>query len=234
MSLEKFLNIKAKTKKEIKEQKDWERLKPYIKQMKEEWKKKHAKELDILKEIYELRKNTDIFKDNIDELKPKLIEQGNLLKQLKQCNPHFYGYFCALIEATKDKLDYKEINFEEMFLEVDEEIKEIKERQKQEKRKKAKKISDKKMNEEKDVDDLLEESIETQLKQLGFDELGFDDYQLEKVLEELGDKKLDEIKLQDAIEEKELMEQYILATGKNALTLKGTVRKDYLKWKNEQ
>lgn len=97
-----------------------------IKQEKEKWFKAHITELGLLKEIYELRKNTDIFKDNIDELKLKLIESGNLHKRLRECNPQFYGYFCAFIKATKDKLDFKEINFKSMFLEIDEGIKEEK------------------------------------------------------------------------------------------------------------
>ncbi len=57
---------------------------------------------------------------------------------------------------------------------------------------------------------------------------------VEKVLGELDNKKLDAINLQDAIEEKELREQYKLETSKNAITLAGTVRKSYLKWKIEQ
>lgn len=34
--------------------------------------------------------------------------------------------------------------------------------------------------------------------------------------------------------EKDLMKQYKLETGKSAITLKQTIRKDYLKWLNEQ
>lgn len=34
--------------------------------------------------------------------------------------------------------------------------------------------------------------------------------------------------------EEDLMKQYELQTGRNAITTNKTVRKDYLKWKNEQ
>lgn len=56
----------------------------------------------------------------------------------------------------------------------------------------------------------------------------------EKVIEEQLTKKFEEDNLKDAIEENELREQYKSETGKDALTLKNTIRKDYLKWINEQ
>lgn len=79
-----------------------------------EWKKKHTTELGILKEIYELRKNTDLFTDNLEELKPKLIKSGKLLNRLKQCNLQFFEDFCAFISMTKDKLDFENIDFRRM------------------------------------------------------------------------------------------------------------------------
>lgn len=46
-------------------------------------------------------------------------------------------------------------------------------------------------------------------------------YNRKKVIEEISD------------EEELLMKRYELETGKSAITTKRTVRKDYLKWKNE-
>ncbi len=65
------------------------------------WGKTHKTELNIIKEIYELRKNTDLFGDNLEELIQKMRKCGELIEQLEQCDPKFYDAFLTKLEKNK-------------------------------------------------------------------------------------------------------------------------------------
>ena len=63
-----------------------------------EWAKKHKTESNIIKKIYDLRKNTDLFVDNSDELIQKRRKCRELIEQLEQCDPKFYAAFLTILE----------------------------------------------------------------------------------------------------------------------------------------
>lgn len=139
------------------------------------------------------------------------------------------------IEKMKENNKKRELDELEPIPEaIKEEIKlkkAIEKRREKYKSKKTKKITDKEKKQL--IKEEMEAGIKLVLEELDDTEIEDDEEKIEEVLIELGDKKLDEINLQDAIEEKELMEQYKLETGKDAITLKGTIRKHYIKFKEK-
>lgn len=64
-------------------------------------KKKYQTELSIIKEIYDLRKDTNLWADNSDELIQKMRKCGELIEQLEQGDPKFYNAFLSIIEKNK-------------------------------------------------------------------------------------------------------------------------------------
>lgn len=70
------------------------------KELKKE-KKKNKTEINIIKEICELREDTNIMTDNIDELIQKMRKCGELIEQLEQGDPKFYEAFLTAIKENK-------------------------------------------------------------------------------------------------------------------------------------